>query len=127
MKMAAYYELQWCVRGYHVYMDECEAAIGEELQCERERKNSKDPYAVAVTRKNVVVGHLPRKISRVSALFIKRQGKIRCKVVGRRRYSVDLPQGGLEIPCVITFEGTEKDVNNVKKPLKVYHQGASDF
>ena len=115
----AVYELQWCVRGYHIYMEEWEAAIGEELQCEREKKNSKDPYAVAVVWENVVVDPLPWKISWICALFMKRKGKIRCQVVGRRRYSVDLPQGGLEIPCLITFEGMEKDVANFKKLLKV--------
>ena len=93
IKMAAYYELQWCVRGHHVYMEEWEAAIREELQCERERNYLNDPYAVAVIRKNVVCC-LPRKILLVSALFFKRQGKIRCKVFGRCCYSVDLPQEG---------------------------------
>ena len=62
--MAVYeYQLQWCVRGYHIYQEEWEAAIGEEIQCERKKKNTKDPYAVAVVRENVAVGHLPRKIS----------------------------------------------------------------
>ena len=36
--------LQWCMRGYHIYQEEWEAAISEELQCEREKKNAKDPY-----------------------------------------------------------------------------------
>lgn len=27
----------------------------------------------------------------------------------------DLPQGGLEIPCILTFEGTGKDIQNVRK------------
>ena len=89
--------LQWCVRGYHIYKEEWEAAVGEELKCEREKNNAKDPHAVAVVRENVIVGHLLRKISRISALFLKRQGKISCKVLGRCCYSVDLPQGGLEI------------------------------
>ena len=88
VKMAMYeYQLQWCVKGYHTYKEEWEAAVGEELKCEREKNNAKDPYAVAVVRRNVIVGHLPRKISRISALFLKRQGKISCKVLGRRRYS----------------------------------------
>ena len=91
------YQLQWCVRGYHIYKEEREAAVGEELKCEREKNNAKDPYVVVVVSENVTVGHLPRKISQISALFLKRQGKISCKVLGRRRYSVDLPQGGLEI------------------------------
>ena len=83
VKMAMYkYQLQWCVRGYHIYKEEWEAAVGEELKCEREKNNAKDPYAVAVVRENVIVGHLPRKISQISALFLKRQGKISWKVLG---------------------------------------------
>ena len=45
-------------------MEEWEAAIGEELLCERE-KNAKDPYAVAVVCEN-------------GALFIKRKDKSCC-------------------------------------------------
>ena len=85
VKMAMYmyeYQLQWYMRGYHIYKEEWEAVIGEELKCEREKNNAKDPYAVAVVRKNVIVGHLPRKISRISALFLNRQGKISWKVLG---------------------------------------------
>ena len=56
--------------------EEWEAAVGEELKYEREKNNAKDPYAVAVVHENVIVGHLPQKISRISTLFLKRQGKI---------------------------------------------------
>ena len=31
-----------------------------------------------------------------------------CKVTGRRRYSTDLPQGGLEIPCAVLFTAKDK-------------------
>ena len=31
------------VRGYHIFMEEWEAAIGEELQCEREKRNANNP------------------------------------------------------------------------------------
>ena len=99
--MAMYeYQLQWCMRGYHIYKEEWEAAVSEELKCEREKNNTKDPYAGTVVRDNVIVGHLPQKISRISALLLKRQGKMSCKVLGRHHYSVDLPQEGLEIPFV---------------------------
>ena len=50
-------------------------------------------------------------------IFIRRSGEIRCEVTGPRRYSSDLPQGGLEIPCTLTFTGKEKDVSKVKKLL----------
>ena len=93
VKLAMYeYQLQWCVRKW-------EAAVGEELKCEREKNSAKDPYAVASARMSSSAIYRA-KISRISALFLKRQGKISCKVLGRRHYSVDLPQGGLEIPFV---------------------------
>ena len=96
-----------CIRGFHVYKDVWDAVVGEELECERERRNNYDRYAVAVKRNGDVVGHLPRKFSRICALFIKRGGLISCTATGSRsrRCSADLQQGGLEIPCLVTFAG----------------------
>ena len=48
--------IELCVRGYLVYKDIWEAAIGEELPCEEETRNTKDRYAIAVknfARKNI--------------------------------------------------------------------------
>ena len=42
--------------------------MGEELDCERELNNAHDHYAVAVKRMEVVVGHLPCKLSRLCLL-----------------------------------------------------------
>ena len=33
-----------CIRGYHVYKETWRAAIGEELECDREPGNSCDRY-----------------------------------------------------------------------------------
>ena len=41
-----------------------------------ERENSRDVYAVLVIKDNVVVGHLPRKISPVASLFLTKDGTI---------------------------------------------------
>ena len=38
-----------------------------------------------------------------------------CKITGRRRHSKDLAQGGLEMPCTLTFEGCSKDITKVEK------------
>ena len=38
-------------------MEEWEADIREELQCEREKQNAKDPYTVAVVHEHVVDRH----------------------------------------------------------------------
>ena len=41
-----------CVRGYRIYKDIWDPVIGEELQCERERDNGSDRYAVALQINN---------------------------------------------------------------------------
>ena len=107
-----------CVRDYHIYMSTWDAIIGEELPCEREIGNERDRYEVAVKRDGTIIGHLPRKISRPCSLFLRRRNRITCRVTGYRRYSSDLPQGGLEIPCVLVFEGESKEISKIKKFVK---------
>ena len=106
-----------CIRGYHVYKAVWEPELGEELQCRRERVNAQDMYAIAVIKDTNVVGHLPRKISRICSLFIRRGGTLTCRVTGARKYSSDLQQGGMEIPCIIFFRG---DPSEVKKLVKLF-------
>jgi len=97
------YEINYCIRGFHVYNTVGTPVIGEELICCREPSNTMDLYAVSVIKDSIIVGHLPRKISAVCALFIDLGGRINCCVTRSRHYSKDLPQGGLEIPCKIFF------------------------
>ena len=58
------------IHGYHEYKDIWGAALGEVLQCQRERANRHDPYAVAVVKDGDVVGHVPRKLSETCAIFL---------------------------------------------------------
>ena len=120
LKKMGEYERDCCVRGYHVYQEIWEAAVGEMLACERQPRNAADRYAVSVKKDGTIIGHLPRKVSRVCSLFLRRGGMIRCTVTGRRRYSGDLPQGGLEIPCILAFYNTTKpkELAIVKRLLK---------
>ena len=48
---------------------------------------------------DIVIGHVPRKISSVCSLYI-RGGEIHCRVTGSRPFSADLEQGGLEVPII---------------------------
>ena len=48
------FTLSSVIRGYHVYKDNWDAPIGEELYCEREIGNRSDPCAVAV--KQMIAG-----------------------------------------------------------------------
>ena len=70
------------VRGYHIYKDIWDTLIGEELSCEREGANYADPFAVAVIKDDNIVGRMPRKISTVCSLFLRRGGSILCCVTG---------------------------------------------
>ena len=108
-----------CVRGHHVFKRTWTPSVGEELSCKRESGNNKDPYAVAVMRRGTVVGHVPRKISAACFLFLRRNGTIHCTITGTRRFSGDLPQGGLEVPCKLKFKGQPNDVAKVRKLLTV--------
>ena len=50
-------------RGYHAYMNIWIALIEDEsLICRKEKGNKYDPHAVAITRNNFFVGHVPQKI-----------------------------------------------------------------
>ena len=40
---------------------------------------------------------LPRKVSCVCTLFLKKGGRIQCRVIGRQRYSIGLSQGGVRV------------------------------
>ena len=113
--LRATFTVESYVRGYHIYKDIWDATIGEKLQCARESDNSNDHYAVAVRKNDAVVGHVPRKISRVCVLFLERNGAITCTITGPRRRSADLPQGGMELPCVLALSGDPSDLLKIKR------------
>ena len=95
-------------KGHHEYQSNWpNPTVDDELICEREVGNPRDTHAVAI-KKDIsgtltTVGHVPRKISKVSSVFIRHGGTIQGRVNGHRRYSADLVQGGLEIPCILTY------------------------
>ena len=115
-------EVDSCVRGHHIYNRIWTPTLGEELQCVTEDSNDKDPYAVAVMKRDDIVGHVPRRISAACSLFLRRGGMIDCIITASRRFSADLPQGGLEVPCTLKFKGEPKDVKKVIKLFTLSHE-----
>ena len=111
------YEIDSCVRGFHIYQDIWTPVIGEELLCEREEGNRNDRYAVSVHDVSTVVGHVPRHISTICNVFLRRGGSISCIITRRRQYSRDLPQGGMEVPCKYRFVGSPKELSKVESCL----------
>lgn len=74
------------------------------LSCERDIGNSHDTFAFDIKNSSEVVGHVPRFLSSICSIFIQRGGEIVCRIIGARRYSGDLPQGRMEIPCILIFK-----------------------
>ena len=103
-RMSSFIEIHSCIRGYHIYQGIIWTPIvNEQLTCRSEPGNIQDPHAVAMIKGVDVVGHVPRKISTMCSMFLRRAGStIVCTVTGLRRHSVDLVQGGMEVPCKYT-------------------------
>ena len=63
------------VHSYHMYQDIWDAVIGEHFPCQREFLNPRDPFAVAVVKSQVTVGHIPRKIRQSVPCFSNMVGQ----------------------------------------------------
>ena len=48
------------------------------------------------------------------SVFIRQGGTIFCVVTGRRQYSRNIPQGGMEIPCKCHFVGNGREIKEVQ-------------
>ena len=73
---------------------------------------------MAIIKDDSVVGHVPRKISTACSLFLRSGGSITCEITGGRKYSHDLPQGGMEILCILEFTGELVKIEKVKQLFK---------
>ena len=82
------FDLASSVRRYNVYQQLWNPQPGETLNCRRERNNREDFYAVAVMKSEEVVGHVPRFLSCIVSLFLRRGGSVTCRVSGYRQYSM---------------------------------------
>ena len=106
------------VRGYHFYQTVWVPVDGEVFVSLHEADNSSDSHAMGVyleSNPGVIVGHLPREISRYCHYFTMHEGKINGEVSGPRRYSQTLEKGGMEIPCLLTFSGRARNIRRLRE------------
>ena len=74
-----------------------------------------------------IVGHLPKKISSMCSLFLRHGGVIVCRITdSNKRYSRDLEQGSLEIPCLLLFQAKQKLLGKVCKLLLFSEKSTSE-
>ena len=57
---------------YHIYKDIWSSTIGEHLLYERVTLNLTDRYAIAVLKHDIIIGYLPRLLSRICFVCIAR-------------------------------------------------------
>ena len=101
------------VRGYHVYQLRWTAVIGEVLSCHREPGNISNPFAVVVMKEREIVGHVPGFYSCICNLLLRNGGSLSCSIIGNCRYSSDLPQRGLVLPCLYRLSGPRKLIEKI--------------
>ena len=87
--------------------------MGKVLHCSGEIDNPHNDQAVSVIRRGVTVGRVPRYAPRGFSLFLRLGGSITATVISTRKYSRDLPLGGLEIPCQYTLEEATNENKNI--------------
>ena len=68
------------VRGHHVYKRVWSPVVGEILQLSCEEDN--DHVSISVMKAELVVGHVPRRLSRTVWHFLRHCGKAICEVTG---------------------------------------------
>ena len=93
------------IRGYYTYQSQWNAEVGTKLGAVPDTRTTalvKD--AIAVKNGKQTVGHIPMFLSKLTFFFLRYDGKDSMKVNGPKRYSVDLIQGGLELPAEFTFQ-----------------------
>ena len=60
-----YYRLEGGIRGHHVYKSAWTPVLGQVLDVQAESADGHDRYAVSTQENGSVVGHVPRKYSKV--------------------------------------------------------------
>ena len=103
------------VRGFHDYKDIWNPVVGEIRICQQDFgfmiRMLWQLYVVTVSLLDMFLEQYRPN----ATLFLRMNGTISCQITGRRQRSVDLPQGGLEVPCTLTFFGKSRHINKVKK------------
>ena len=106
------FSLESVIRGHHVYKAIWTPVSGELLEVMVEEGNSEDQYAVGIYKSTILVGHVPRELSRTFYFFISHGGSIECRVSGHRKFGV-----GLEVPCTYSMRGKERYIKRLVKLL----------
>ena len=99
-----------CIRGYHIYNWTQWTVETGSILTKRPGALVEDKYTIAIIYNNQTVGHVPKFLPKLSFFFLKHRATLTVKVMGERRYSFDLPQGGMEIPAEFIYKLEKKEL-----------------
>ena len=95
------------IRGYHTYQSQWNAEVGAELGAVPDTRTThllKINMLLLSRMANKQLDTFLMFLSKLTVFFLRYDGKVSMKVNGPKRYSVDLIQGGLELPAEFTFQ-----------------------
>ena len=97
------FEYTAAVRGYHYFKTIWQPKENEVLTCQFENGNSYDMFAIKTCdHGGIMVGHLPREVSRITKFIIDRGAIVTVLLTGTHYRRLPLVKGGLEIPCKVS-------------------------
>ena len=99
------------ITGYYHYRHRWTPQIDEELTCAHEANNIYDEYAIAVMKDGVIVGHVPRTISKQFYNLLKGGGFVKTKVIGNPANTKKL---GIHVPCLYIVSGQKSYIQDIK-------------
>ena len=99
--MTSLFEYSSEVREYHYYKRYWTPIESQSLNCQHERDNPFDFFAIKVTdhESGAIVGHLPMENSRATKYLLDRGARVVATLTSTNYCVSPLVQGGLEIPC----------------------------
>ena len=99
------FEFTAAIRGYHHYKRVWKPKENENLQCKYKMDNPFDVFSIkTVNLDDVIVGHLPRKISRITKLLLQRGAVVNAQLTSTHYRRSLILQGALEIACKVTVK-----------------------
>ena len=107
-------------RGYHVYQETSRKNIHlhQHIVVLKQVNNISieiDPYCCRITRVDrigpVIVGHVPRELSRFVFHFIQEGGSVTGTVASTTPRISPIPEGGLEVPILMHFTHESKAIS----------------
>ena len=115
------WEVDSYVKGYHAYRGLWTPIVNEILQTQRQPDNPTDKYAVCVLKDAKVVGHLKKacngRFVKTIFYFLRSDAYAKCSL-----RILDKPVNlgdneGLQVPCVLQFEGQSRFIDTLKRNL----------